>query len=503
MSEESEGMDKEDRGDAGNYINTADAEAVARVVKNWLGNPISRSFLRLATGDTMEGPRLELLLRKYLGDNVNFHGIRDALGFRVVKFAIDKGADSFGVTKEQMGEALREPIFRRALVNILEGIAKFGVQRPQTTVAPFLVVWNFTHICNLRCKHCYENSDGTFLPDELTTEEAKKAIDMFEKAGVVAIAFSGGEPLLRKDFFEVARYAADKNFYVTVASNGTLITPEVARKIKEAGVQYIEISFDGFEKEHDRLRGVPGAWKKACEGIKNCVAAGLDTCAATTVTRYNLKIIPKMVEFVEKELGANRMIMFNFVPTRRGKEIANADISPDEREELLKFLYSKLTDKTCRLQTLSTAPQYARIAQEFGTGPAVATHFTNKAAAEALQGKAAALGDFIGGCGAGRLYCGMEPNGDIFPCVFIPIKIGNIREQNIKQIWEKSPELRIIREREKFEGCGTCKYVYSCGGCRARSYGYFGKLDGPDPGCINNRKYWEELQKEKTHKVQE
>ena len=480
-----------------------DAEMVAKTVNRWLGNPISRSFLRLAAGDTEEGPRLETLLRKYIGDNVRFHGIRDRLGFRVVRFAIGRGSGSFGVTKEDMISGLREPIFRRAIVNILEGIAKFGVQRPQTASAPFLVVWGFTHCCNLRCEHCYEDSDGSFLPDELTTEEAKKAIDDFARAGVVAIAFSGGEPLMRKDFFEVARYAADRDFYVTMATNGTLVTPEVANKIKEAGVSYVEISLDGFEEQHDRLRRVPGAWKKACQGIRNCVAAGLDTCAATTVTRYNYKIMPKLMDFVEKELGANRMICFNFVPSRRGKYMAEQDITPEEREELLKLLYSKLAGNGCRLQTLSTAPQFSRVAQEFGgDGPAITTHFTNRSAAEALRGRAKYLGDFIGGCGAGRLYCGMEPNGDIEPCVFIPIIIGNVKRQGIREIWESAPELKKIRQREKFEGCGTCKYVCSCGGCRARAYGYFGDLAGPDPGCIRNRKYWDMVRQGKQAKEQ-
>ncbi len=475
-----------------------DAEMVAKAVENWLGNPISRSFLRMACGDTAEGPRLEKLLRKYIGDNINFHGIRDRVGYRVVKMAIDKGSGSFGVTKNQMGDALKDPIFRRALVNVLEGIAKYGVQRPQISIAPFLVVWNFTHCCNLRCQHCYENSDGTFLPDELTTEEAKKAIDDFARAGVAAIAFSGGEPLMRKDFFEVASYAKKKDFYVTVATNGTLVTPEIAKRMKDAGVGYVEISLDGFEKEHDKLRRVPGAWKKACEGIKNCVAVGMDTCAATTVTKYNLKIIPKLVDFIEKKLGANRMIAFNFVPTRRGKEMAKQDLTPQEREDLLKFLYSKLMDKECKLQTLCTAPQYARISAEYASGPAVATHFTNQAAIEALQGKTKTLGEFIGGCGAARLYGAMEPNGDIFPCVFIPIKLGNIREKSIKEIWNKSDVLKKIRKREEFKGhCGVCDYRHVCGGCRARAYGYFGDVQGPDPGCKLNQEYWEKIKREK------
>jgi len=110
-----------------------------------------------------------------------------------------------------------------------------------------------------------------------------------------------------------------------------------------------------------------------------------------------------------------------------------------------------------------------------------------------MKGKTKKLSEFIGGCGAGRLYCGLEPNGDIQPCVFIPIKIGNIRNDRLKYVWATSPVLERIREREKFVGCGKCKYRFVCGGCRARAYGYFGDLQAPDPGCINNSKYWDLL----------
>jgi MoaA/NifB/PqqE/SkfB family radical SAM enzyme len=157
---------------------------------------------------------------------------------------------------------------RRGIANVLEGIGHYGVQRPQTTAAPFLIVWNFTKQCNLKCKHCYENAGPKPAPDELTTEEAKKAIDDFESAGVVALSFSGGEPLARKDFLEVAKYAADKEFYVSVASNGTLITKTTAQKMKEAGVQYVEISLDGFEETHDKFRGIPRRLETSCRRYK-------------------------------------------------------------------------------------------------------------------------------------------------------------------------------------------------------------------------------------------
>ena len=240
-----------------------------------------------------------------------------------------------------------------------------------------------------------------------------------------------------------------------------------------------------------------GAWKRAVEGIKNCVEAGLDTGVATTATHYNLKEIPKLVEFIEKDLHAKRFIVFNFIPVSRGKEIIDQDLTPKEREELLDFLYSKLIDNNnnnnIKLDTFSTAPQYAVTSYKFAFGPVVATHFTNKAATEMLKGRTKSLTEFIGGCGAGRLYCGMEPNGDIEPCVFIPIKIGNIREQSLVNIWRNSPVLKQIRNRNLFKGCGECEYKYICGGCRARAFGYFNDLQGPDPGCSINQKYWEEV----------
>jgi radical SAM protein with 4Fe4S-binding SPASM domain len=262
-------------------------------------------------------------------------------------------------------------------------------------------------------------------------------------------------------------------------------------------VQYIEISLDGFEKEHDAFRGVPGAWKKACNAIKNCVAAGIETCVATTVTKHNYKDFPKFLKFVETKLKPDKLITFNYVPTRRGKEIAKDDISPEEREKLLELLYRKLTNKKCKMNTFSTAPQYAVTAEQCSAGPAVATHFTNKEAMQALKGRTRTLTEFVGGCGAGRLYCGMEPNGIVFPCVFIPLKIGDIRKQKITQIWDKSSELKKLRDRKAFKGCGDCEHLEICGGCRARAYGYYGDLQGPDPGCRHNMKYWNELKKQK------
>ncbi len=286
------------------------------------GEPRSRGLLRWISKRTEGGSRLENALRRYAGERVDL-GLQEWIAYAAVRLAVSGALKALGIPRERVVEALGDPTVRRGVVNVLEGIAYYGVRRPQVTAAPFLVVWDFTRMCNLRCKHCYASAAPKPDPDELTTEEAKKAVDEFAKAGVVAIAFSGGEPLARRDFLEVAGYAADRGFYVAVATNGTLITREVARKMKEAGVRYVEVSLDGLERTHDEFRGVPGAWRRAVEGVRNCVEAGLDVGIAVTATRHSLGEIPKLLELAERELHAKRFVVFNFVPVGRGKGIVD------------------------------------------------------------------------------------------------------------------------------------------------------------------------------------
>lgn len=463
-------------------------------IRRWLGNPIVRAILNKSVKRGKDGkPIIECALEH------SVFGTKCSLTCSFyswfINVLIKRSAEIFGVDTKEVFEALKEPFFRRGIRNTLEGIAEFGIQTPQTTAAPFLVVWQFTNACNLRCKHCYASAISETMPDELTTEEAKDLIDELADCGVVAIAFSGGEPLIRKDFFEIANYAKERDFYVSVATNGTLITPSIGKKLKSC-VDYVEISLDGSKETHEKFRGISGVYDKTINGIKNCVKEKLDVCIAPTVTKYNLKEIPEILELA-KDLKANRFIAFNFIPTGRGKNIVNQDITPEEREEILKFFYSKLLEKGYP-DVFSTAPQYSRIsimaAREDPDAPVLPTHFAGREAREALVGKTGVLSDFIGGCGCGRIYCCIEPNGDVWPCVFLPIKVGNIREKSFKEIWLNSPVLNELRDRSKLEGhCKVCEFRNVCGGCRARAYGYFKDIQAPDPGCIYNKKYWEEI----------
>ncbi|MEA1994336.1 MAG: radical SAM protein [Euryarchaeota archaeon] len=464
-----------------------------QILKSTIGNPATRKLLKgfSCYCESCKKNRLEVALELWTGQ-------REDACFKcrsvekVLTGILKTGGKVFGVPEEKMKEIFSDPPQRKGLASVLRGIAKFGIQKPFVSGAPFLVAWDITYACNLRCKHCYATA-GKPLSDELTTEEAKGVIDKLDKAGVPIIAFSGGEPLVRPDILELARYAADKGIYVAMATNGTLITEKKAKEVKGAGIQFIQISLDGKDAEtHDSFRGISGAFEKTMEGIKNCVKEGFFVNIATTATHYNYKEIPEIIDLCEK-LGVNWFMAYNFVPTERGKLITENDLSPEEREELLKMLYEKL--KTSKVNVLTTAPQFARVAleREFGDQKIIPTHFYTLD----LKGKLADLAEFIGGCGCGRFYCAIRPQGNIEPCVFFPLTIGNIKNDDFEELWDKNKVFTELRNKDILNlNCGECEYRYYCGGCRARAYGYFRDYLAPDPGCINNKKAYQKLVKE-------
>ena len=407
---------------------------------------------------------------------------------------------------------------------MMKGIKKYGIRIPFVPAGPFEIVWNFTYKCNLRCKHCYENAGSGGLP-ELTTDEAKQVIDTLSKmagVGLPALSFSGGEPLARKDFFELAAYAKKRIPYISIASNGTLLTKDNARKVKDAGVDYVEISVDGASsKVHDDFRGIPGAFERALQGVKNCVEEGIDTCIATVIHRDNLAETQKILQLA-KELGV-RFMHFNYIPTGRAKEHVDLDLTPDERLHVLNAIGKEIISlylqaKEEEMKTgksnvkvdrfFSTCPQYASVtkalSQQKGQKFMVEAHYAAKKGVENVA-------NFLGGCGAGRLYCAIEPNGDIKPCVFFPTNedtvLGNMLKDDFEEIWDNNPLLWRLRIREDMEnyvvngeevGCGKCPDKYICGGCRARAYSYFnGNVKTPDIGCIHNKLLWEKVTNER------
>ncbi|MFP3255163.1 MAG: radical SAM protein [Thermoplasmata archaeon] len=423
--------------------------------------------------------------------------ISESLEVKTIEAALKRAMKTFGIDDiSVIKNALKEPFVRKGVAVTLRSVAKYGITRPQVFEAPLLIVWNITKQCNLKCLHCYANAGPFKHSDELTLEEKLNLVDQLDEAGVTMLSFSGGEPLISPDFWKVAEYASGKGMYTTIATNGTLLTKNNVERLKKIGIKYVEVSLDAPEpKTHDMFRGVEGAWERTVEGIKNVVQSGaFDTAIATTATKYNLNEIPQMIDLAIS-LGVKKFIVFNFVPTGRGKDIIMQDLSPKEREDLLNYLYDRWQEK--KIDIFSTSPTYSQIGIErvlSGTGKTYSpTHFASADYGSTGIG----LAEFIGGCGAGRLYASIEDNGDVGPCVFLPIKVGNIREKSFKDIWENSKVLQELRNRDLYqENCKSCVFRNPCGGCRARAYGYFGDYLAPDPGCTYNDKFYDNILKE-------
>ena len=408
---------------------------------------------------------------------------------QVIGFWIDFLRRSLNLKREKAEKLLADPYARRAIANLTRSFAYLGIRKPLSLYAPFLVVWDFTHKCNLNCKHCYSNS-GAVLEEELSTKEALDVVDQLDDAGVTALAFSGGEPLSKKDFFEVASHAVKRGLYVSVATNGTLLTGENVKKLKQTGVHYVEVSIDGATAgTHDTFRGVPGAFEKAVTGIRNAVEEDLCACIATTATKGNLAEFPAIIDLAE-EIGAERFTYFNFIPTGRGKSLYDQDLAPEEKEQLMLYLLNRMS-KGCKTTILTTAPQLARVALQC-QGPSGTGEITMSMAhmqTAKVSRKAIPLADFIGGCGAGRLYCSLSPQGDVHPCVFLPINVGNLKKEKFIDVWLSSKLFNELRDRENLNGaCGKCTYKYTCGGCRARASAYYEDVQASDPGCVLAKK---------------
>jgi radical SAM protein with 4Fe4S-binding SPASM domain len=408
---------------------------------------------------------------------------------QVIGFWIEFLRRSLNVKREKAEKLLADPYARRAIANLTRSFAYLGIRKPLSLYAPFLVVWDFTHKCNLNCKHCYSNS-GAVLEEELSTKEALDVVDQLDDAGVTALAFSGGEPLSKKDFFEVASHAVKRGLYVSVATNGTLLTRENVKKLKQTGVHYVEVSIDGATAgTHDTFRGVPRAFEKAVTGIRNAVEEDLCACIATTATKGNLAEFPAIIDLAEA-IGAERFTYFNFIPTGRGKSLYDQDLSPEEKEQLMLYLLNRMS-KGCKTTILTTAPQLARVALQC-QGPSGTGEITMSMAhmqTAKVSRKAIPLADFIGGCGAGRLYCSLSPQGDVHPCVFLPINVGNLKKEKFIDVWLSSKLFNELRDRENLNGaCGKCTYKYTCGGCRARASAYYEDVQASDPGCVLAKK---------------
>ena len=323
-----------------------------------------------------------------------------------------------------------------------------------------IVSWNTTNACNMYCDHCYREA-GCKAEEELSTSEAKTMLEQIARAGFKIMIFSGGEPLLRPDILELVAYATKLGLRPVFGTNGTLITLDMAHKLKAAGAMGMGISLDSMDaKKHNEFRKFPNAWEGAVQGMKNCREAGLPFQIHTTVMDWNSHELEAMTDFAV-ELGAVAHHFFFLVPTGRAKTIEAESLRAEQYEAVLTRIMKKQQEVDIELKP-TCAPQFMRIAAQMG----VKTRFRR-------------------GCLAGTAYCIISPRGKVQPCAYLNMELGDVRETPFDEIWKNSEVLNTLRTLEYKGGCGSCEFKRVCGGCRARAACYNdGDYMAAEPWCL-------------------
>jgi putative heme d1 biosynthesis radical SAM protein NirJ2 len=322
-----------------------------------------------------------------------------------------------------------------------------------------LISWNTTRECNLDCQHCYRDA-GEKDPRELTTAEGKALLDEIARAGFRIMVLSGGEPMLRADIYDLVRHAAAVGLHPVLGSNGMLIDRAAAQRLKEAGAERVGISLDSADADfHNNLRRHPAAWQQAVAGMEACKAVGLPFQVHTTVTERNQDQVLAITDFAV-EIGAAAHHIFFLVPAGRAVDMEQDTLRAAEYERLLRAIVRKQRETPIELKP-TCAPQFMRIARQEG----VPMRFER-------------------GCLAGISYCVILPNGDVQPCPYLPLTVGNVRETPFSEIWAHNEVFERLRTAPLLGKCGGCEYAEICRGCRARAYFYSGgEMMAEEPWC--------------------
>jgi heme b synthase len=335
-----------------------------------------------------------------------------------------------------------------------------------------LLAWETTRRCNLDCWHCRAAASLGPYPGELTTDEGIKLLNDVASMGQVVIILTGGEPLLREDIYELAAHGHRIGHRMVMAVNGTLVTPEIAKRLKEVGIQRVSISIDGATAaSHDDLRAVPGAFEGALRGIAAFKEAGMPFQINTTITKTNLAELPAIYELAIN-LGAAAHHVFVLVPTGRGAEMVDQLVSPEEYEETLRWMLERQKEGRLHLKP-TCAPQYYRLWREDA-------HVRGEKITPQTHGMEA----MTKGCLGGQGFAFVSYKGEVQPCGYLEQVAGNIREKPFPEIWANSELFQQLRAVDDYHGkCHACQYRKVCGGCRARAYAMTGDALAKDPIC--------------------
>lgn len=331
--------------------------------------------------------------------------------------------------------------------------------------------WEVTAACNLHCIHCHA-SGGRPAPDELTTAEAKRFIDdLADVEEFRMLVYTGGEPLVRRDVFELMEHSRQVGFANVIATNATLIDDEVARDLRRVGVVGAAVSLDApNEQVHDFVRGSARAYQRAIEGMRALRRAGILLQINVTAMKYNIDLLDELLALAD-ELGSSIMLLYQLVPVGRGQEIAAASLDLTENERLLRFLAEKQRTIHPIVEPVAGPQYWPHLLERRGLKDGLWLRLARP---------------LFHGCSAGRGFVYIKPNGDVWPCPFVDVHCGNVREQSFREIWENSPVFQDLRHRETgLKGkCGQCRYNGICGGCRGRALALTGDYLAADPTCF-------------------
>lgn len=338
-----------------------------------------------------------------------------------------------------------------------------------------LVFWELTARCNLRCKHCRAEAQDDFAAGELSTSEILSVARDIRATADPIMILTGGEPLVRDDIYDIAAACADMFSRVALATNGTLIDDAVAERIAGAGIQRASVSLDGAAAQtHDTFRGMPGSHAAALRGLDALRRAGVSTQVNVTVARHNVDEVEQILALAQAH-GSDAFHVFVLVPVGCGAEISeDVRLSAAEMDTVLRWLFDRSIELRGRVHIKATcAPQYYRIMHEVSRERGIP-----------VGGDTHGMHATTRGCLAGSAVCFVSRTGDVQPCGYLPVRVGNVREQPFGDIWRDSDVFASLRDPSALGGkCGACGYRKLCAGCRARAYAASTDFLAEDPDC--------------------
>lgn len=336
-----------------------------------------------------------------------------------------------------------------------------------------LVAWEVTRSCNLNCVHCRAAASSGPYADETEKKECFRILDEIAAVSKPIVILTGGEPLLREEIWDIASHGTEIGLRMVLATNGTLVTPEVVEKMRSSGIMRVSISLDGASAaQHDAFRKVQGAFERAMTGIKALRNGGMEFQINTTVTRRNAGEIQEILDLAVG-LGAAAHHLFLLVPTGRAKEMVDQEISGVEYERLLRWFYRKGRDAPIHLKA-TCAPHYYRVLrQEAGLR------------GETVDFATYGMDAVTRGCLGGTSFCFISHRGIVQPCGYLELKCGDLRTSSFSEVWKTSDVFQRLRDFSAYQGkCGHCEYLKFCGGCRARAFEATGDYMAEEPLCV-------------------